>query len=1423
MPLPRPSLLAAATGLAALLAVGVLPAASVPSAAPAQDGCPVGFLLEAETDLLSFAAGQRGTCVPAKHPESFRELALANGQRETQDQAPYGVQPGAYAAGAAQASRLAATGPATTAIWTPLGSTPLVGNGPEYGSVNKQGFVNQAGRIEDLSYVPGEDGHWLAAVANGGVHETTDAGKNWRSIGDSLPTQITGTVAYSAVAGRPGRILLGTGDPAFGGSSLSGLGAFYTDDDGATWVHATGVPSGTLSFQLAVDPKDPTRVYLATSQGLYRSTDRGASYTNVVLPTTCTDLADRNCYFANIVTDVVVQAPGGVGKAAGGAVLAAVGWRAGQKLNAVGKMQAPRNGLYTSANGAPGTFTYLDPAGTGLPGASETGFPDTPFLGRTALGIATGSAQDHDYVYALVEDAQKFNANACALDAPDFAGAGALCAAGTVLNGVYGSADFGLTWTRLADSEALKSPAAQSALIGPGSATYSPGVQSWYNEWITPDPTMADPLTGAPTHLAFGLEEVWHNTTADNVLSPIGMSPVGSPVAPSQTTQFQTVGRYYGGQSCYGLVATVPVTCATNVQNTGATTTHPDQHAGVFVPDEDGKGVTLLVGNDGGAYAQHTTGSNVATQGGWGDGASGTGAGTMHTLLPYQASMAKDGTVYAGLQDNGELKILPDGRQFQVYGGDGFYSAVDPDDSRIAYEEYTNGAVSVTRDGGSTWTAINPALVAGLFATPFVMDPRDAKHLLIGGRDLKERTTGPTGAWTKVYDLGTRLQPGVATATADTSDPNNASANNQTSAVDLVGASAYVGYCGACDIVTGTRPFSSGIATNVGGTKPPKTGTSDGWHVAKAVGLPQRYVQGVTLDPADPRTVYAAVAGYGRRWIPPGALNDDTSKVGTGHVFVSHDAGETFTDISGNLPDLPANAVLLHGDALVVATDDGVYTTSSSAPGTYRTLAAGLPAAPVLSLQNSPRSPDEIVAASYGRGVYDLVLPAGGANPAPTTPAPTSPDPTTPAPTTPAPTTPAPTTPAPTTLAPTTPAPETPAPTTPAPTSPAPTSPAPSSPAPTTPAPTSPAPAVARSGQYHALSPERLLDTRTDRSPVSSVVDRGLVVRGVGGVPAKGVSAVVLSVTVPQTRQAGDLEVYPLGRKPQARTSNLNWPRSSTVSNLVTVAVGDADKVGLSVNDGTVDAVVDVLGWYGDDTDTSGARFTSVVPTRVLDTGSAGRLTAGADRRLVLRGVGGVPDRADVTGVVLNLTAEGVQQSADLQVFPTGARPARRTSNLGLLKGRTSATLVNASLGSDGSVGLSLSRSSARAIVDVVGYYGATGGRFVPMTPLRIVDRDTVTAGQDRTETVAARNGIPADAASLVANVTAVGATRPLDLQVYPTGSKPSVRTSVLNLRPGQAVPNLDVASLSGGSLSLSANTGSVQVILDAVGYFTAR
>jgi hypothetical protein len=353
-------------------------------------------------------------------------------------------------------------------------------------------------------------------------------------------------------------------------------------------------------------------------------------------------------------------------------------------------------------------------------------------------------------------------------------------------------------------------------------------------------------------------------------------------------------------------------------------------------------------------------------------------------------------------------------------------------------------------------------------------------------------------------------------------------------------------------------------------------------------------------------------------------------------------------------------------------------------------------------------------------------------------------------------------------------------------------------------------------GLYHPLQPSRVLDTRVSNDPVVAGTDRVLHLAGAGGIPQSGASAVVLGLTVPLPKQAGDMQVYPVGARPDTRTSDLNWPAHRTIANLVTVPLGQGGSVELSLSQGTADAVVDVMGWYGDGSDDGGRRFTPLTPSRVMDD----RVFAGSDRRLVLRGVGGVPNRSDVTSVVATVTALGTSLPADLQVFPQGARPSRRTSNLNLVRGQTAAVLVDATLGADGSIGLSLSQSSARVVVDVLGYFSDRGDHYVPLSPRRVLDRRTVRAGTDEVVQLSGRNGVPSNASALLLNTTGLDAPAPLDLQVYPVGERPVQRTSVLNLVRGLAVADLVSARLGGGAVALSVSQGSASVILDLQGYF---
>ena len=153
----------------------------------------------------------------------------------------------------------------------------------------------------------------------------------------------------------------------------------------------------------------------------------------------------------------------------------------------------------------------------------------------------------------------------------------------------------------------------------------------------------------------------------------------------------------------------------------------------------------------------------------------------------------------------------------------------------------------------------------------------------------------------------------------------------------------------------------------------------DTWHKAAAIGLPKRFITSIVSDPSDPKIVYVTLAGYSRRWLPVGAMYEGTANVGKGHVFKSTDAGEHFTDISGNLPDGPAESTLLYNGKLIVGTDTGVYISATpGGGGKYELLGRGLPNAPVFSLGLKPKAaatdPDLLYVATHGRGIYTYRL-----------------------------------------------------------------------------------------------------------------------------------------------------------------------------------------------------------------------------------------------------------------------------------------------------------------------------------------------------------------------------------------------------------------------------------------------------------------
>jgi hypothetical protein len=385
-------------------------------------------------------------------------------------------------------------------------------------------------------------------------------------------------------------------------------------------------------------------------------------------------------------------------------------------------------------------------------------------------------------------------------------------------------------------------------------------------------------------------------------------------------------------------------------------------------------------------------------------------------------------------------------------------------------------------------------------------------------------------------------------------------------------------------------------------------------------------------------------------------------------------------------------------------------------------------------------------------------------------------------------------------------------------------------------------------GEYHTLTPARILDTRDGTGAPRAPLGPGgnlaaaltLQVTGRGGVPASGVTAVVMNVTVTNTNtpQSSFLTVWPTGEA-QPNVSSLNWVSGQEVPNLVTVKVGTGGAVSFANAFGTTDVIADVVGWYDDASAAGGGWFNPLTPTRILDTrdgtgapsaapvGPAGTLT------LQVTGRGGVPAAAGVSAVVMNVTAADPTVGGFLTVWPGGPLP--KTSNLNFVGGIPAiANLVTVGVSPTGMVSIYNALGQTHVIADVVGWYdqnGSQGTVFNAVSPIRALDtRDGPPGGQDQGPFVNVTQfaGLPTNSRAVVANVTATDTTADSYLTVWPS-NQPRPNASNLNWRAGQTVPNLVVSPIAPqsapaeqgpGHIAVYNFVGQVHVLVDVVGYF---
>src|SRR5205814_2352353 len=117
-------------------------------------------------------------------------------------------------------------------------------------------------------------------------------------------------------------------------------------------------------------------------------------------------------------------------------------------------------------------------------------------------------------------------------------------------------------------------------------------------------------------------------------------------------------------------------------------------------------------------------------------------------------------------------------------------------------------------------------------------------------------------------------------------------------------------------------------------------------------------------------------------------------------------------------------------------------------------------------------------------------------------------------------------------------------------------------------------------GTFVPLPPTRIIDTRTI-APLGPNMTWDVQATGQGGVPAEGVSAVVVNITATEATAGSYLTVYPTGTaRPLA--SNLNFGPGQTIPNLVVVKLGSGGKFIVYNAQGFTHVIADVVGWYSD-------------------------------------------------------------------------------------------------------------------------------------------------------------------------------------------------------------------------------------------------
>lgn len=260
--------------------------------------------------------------------------------------------------------------------------------------------------------------------------------------------------------------------------------------------------------------------------------------------------------------------------------------------------------------------------------------------------------------------------------------------------------------------------------------------------------------------------------------------------------------------------------------------------------------------------------------------------------------------------------------------------------------------------------------------------------------------------------------------------------------------------------------------------------------------------------------------------------------------------------------------------------------------------------------------------------------------------------------------------------------------------------------------------AAGAGGTFVPVTPTRAYDTRSGSlTPVGAGETRPVQILGQAGVPASGVSAVVLNVTGTGGTLGTFLTAWGAGTRPGTSTVNVNAGQASGA--MIQTGLDSLGRVNIYNRWGSIDVVVDVEGYYLTPDADARNYFVPITPTRVYSTpaglnAQAVPMAPGSTASVPIRGVKNgatvvVPNDPRVSAVVASVTAVAPQGYGQMTVFPEGVtRPLASVLNFnGASTANVTGTAI-AKIGSTGRVSAWVKSGSPGLIVDVQGYFQST-------------------------------------------------------------------------------------------------------------------